>query len=547
MKKDWFNELFLKGYNAYYWITGLGFFTYIWTIFFGFTYFDDKTLILDNLYFLKNLGNIPTAFTTEVFHVLHASAAYYRPLLTISYMIDAQFSGNSGFFYHFTDIIIHLIASCLVYLFLTKLKIRKELAFLFSAIFAVHPVLSQGVVWLPGRNDSLLAVFVLSSFIFFIRFLDSQKTKDLVWHLAFFALAIFTKESAVLLPPMIVLYLILFVKTPIRSIKLNYVLTWIGIYFVWFILRAIALTNPIHYGVLDVSKSLIRDLPAIALHFGKAMFPVNLSVLPILQDSNFIYGYVSIALVLILLAFSKGRNNKMVLFGIAWFLVFLVPSFVRPDPNYVADFLEHRIYLPIIGIFLILSEIEFIKKLDFLNKKIVFVLSTIIVIFTALNFIHTAKFRDKLVFWQNAVIDAPHHPLAHKNLGAMYYLHKNFDQAEKQYKLALELNPQEVMTHNNLGLIYMERKDYVKAEDEYKKELEINPLYDNAFFNYGILLYATGRADDAEKFWLKTLQINPDYIDAMKNLLILYSAKKDTEHAQYYYNQLQARGIQLNY
>ncbi len=547
MKKNWFEKLFLEKYNPYYWIIGLGLVIYIWTVFFGFTYFDDKTLILDNLYFLKNLGNIPTAFTTEVFRVLHASAAYYRPLLTISYMIDAQFSGANPFFYHLTDVIIHLIASSLVFVFLQKLKMRKELAFLFSAIFAIHPVLSQGVVWLPGRNDSLLALFVLASFIFFIRFLETQKPKDVVWHLVFFALAIFTKEGAVLLPPMIVLYLILFVKSGFRSLKLNYTLSWIGIYIVWFFLRSIALANPIHYAILDVAKSLIKDLPAIALHFGKALFPVNLSVLPILQDSNPIYGYVLILLVAVLLALSKGRNNKIVLFGLAWFLIFLIPSFVRPDPNYVADFLEHRIYLPIIGIFLILSEIQFIKKLDFQNKKIVSLLGLIILVFMVLNFFHTAKFRDKLVFWQNAVIDAPHHPLAHKNLGAMYYLDKNLDSAEKEYKIALELNPNEVMTHNNLGLIYMERKDYAKAEEEYKKELEINPQYDNAYFNYGLLLYTTGRADDAEKFWLKTLEINPDYIDAMKNLLILYSAKKDTEHAQYYYNQLQARGIQLNY
>lgn len=170
-----FSKIFLEGKRPYLWILGLGFFVYVRSLSFGFTYFDDNVLILDNLFFLKDINNFFKAFTIEVFHVLHSSAAYYRPLLTISYMFDALISGNNPFFYHLTNVLIHLSTSIFVFIFLNKLKIKRELSFLWAVVFAIHPVLVQAVAWLPGRNDSLLAFFVLPSFIFLISFFEKEK------------------------------------------------------------------------------------------------------------------------------------------------------------------------------------------------------------------------------------------------------------------------------------------------------------------------------------------------------------------------------------
>jgi hypothetical protein len=188
-----FSKIFLEGKRPYLWILGLGFFVYVRSLPFGFTYFDDNVLILDNLFFLKDINNFFKAFTFDVFFVLHSFAAYYRPLLTISYMFDALISGNNPFFYHLTNVLIHLPTSIFVFIFLNKLKIKRELSFLWAVVFAIHPVLVQAVVWLPGRNDSLLAFFVLPSFIFLISFFEKRKSYYLWLYLLFFALALFTK------------------------------------------------------------------------------------------------------------------------------------------------------------------------------------------------------------------------------------------------------------------------------------------------------------------------------------------------------------------
>lgn len=82
----------------YFLIFFLGFTFYLPSLFFDFSYFDDNVLVLDNLYFLKNLGNFFKAFQIEVFHIHNFSAAYYRPILTLSFMFDALISGKSPFF-----------------------------------------------------------------------------------------------------------------------------------------------------------------------------------------------------------------------------------------------------------------------------------------------------------------------------------------------------------------------------------------------------------------------------------------------------------------
>jgi len=80
-------------------------------------------------------------------------------------------------------------------------KIPKNKAFFLSLFFALHPVLTQAVAWVPGRNDSLATIFIFSALIFFQRFLSKEKLMDLIFLSLFFLLALFTKESSILLPP----------------------------------------------------------------------------------------------------------------------------------------------------------------------------------------------------------------------------------------------------------------------------------------------------------------------------------------------------------
>jgi tetratricopeptide (TPR) repeat protein len=542
-----FAKIFLDGKRPYFWMIFLSFIVYARTLFFGFTYFDDNVLILDNLFFLRNLSNIPKAFTLEVFHIIHSSAFYYRPILTISYMIDAFFSGENPFFYHLSSLLIHLAMCVSIFVFLSKLKIKKEVAFLFSLIFAVHPVLNQAVIWLPGRNDSLLALFVTVSFICLIEFLTTKKNLYFWLHFLFFALSLFTKESSILFPILILFYGFFIFENKKVFVKILPVLFfgWGIIAFVWFYLRSIALSNNLFaYSVLGSIKSIFGNLSAVILYLGKIILPFNLSVLPTLQDSSLIYGFISLGLILVSFIFSKNKNYRLVIFGILWFLIFLLPSFINPYA-YLPYFLEHRVYLPLIGLFLLFSEFSFFKNFNLQKTFNQFLLLFFIVFLSFLTILNSSKFANRISFWESAVKTSPSHPLAHKNLGAMYYLDGRFDEAKKEFLKAIEINFEEPMIHNNLGLIYMREGDYKKAQEEFELELKINPNYDNALFNLGLLFWNQNQKEKASEMWLKTIAVNPDYKDALKGLAIYYSEIKDKEKADYYFYQAQLRGVKF--
>lgn len=542
---DWIERNVFAGKKPYIIIVAVGCLLYFQALFFDFSYLDDNTLILDNGYFLSNWGNIFQAFRTDVFHLFNHSAFYYRPLLTISFLADYQLGGTAPFMYHFTNIGLHLIAVCLIFSFFLRLGYRQDLAFLSAIIFLVHPVLTQAVTWIPGRNDSLLAIFFLAFFILFLKYLETAKARYLWGGGAFFAAALFTKETALFSLPIVAFYLY-FIRKEKNKLTWRYFFgIFIGITGLWFLFRHLALQSSIAMTWPDMFKSVFFNLPALVQLIGKVFFPFNLTVLPIIQDTTFIYGIVAIFLLAGMIFFTKVKRWNFMLFGLGWFLIFLLPAFIRPNPSLVADFIEHRLYVPLIGFLILLMETGVAGRFDY-RKRTAWILAGIVIgVFCSITILHSRNFTDRLAFWKNAAQNSPHYPLARRNLGAMYYLDGNLDAAEKEFIKALELNSQEEMCHNNLGLIYMQRGEGEKSEAEFKKELEINPYYDAAHANLGLLYYQLNRKAEAETFWQKTLEINPTYGDAWRNLAILNYEKKNFAQATKFAKEAYARGAQL--
>lgn len=513
---NFIDKIFKENWIPYVTMAVFGFVLYFQAFFFDFSYLDDNNLILNNQYFLANLSNIFQSFFIDVFHLFNHSAFYYRPLLTISLILDYQIGGVFPFMYHFTNIALHILATCLLFSFLKKLDYRKDLAFLFSVIFLIHPALTQAVAWIPGRNDSLLAVFALATCIFFIKYLKEEKTSSLVWGLIFFGLALFTKESGVLILPIMIFcsYFIFREKNKEKKLSFNkfyFFIGSIGLIGVWAISRYFVLRDSVPITLVEMIKSIYFNFPAVIQFVGKIFLPFNLSVLPIMQDTSFVYGIIAIILLIFLIFLTKTKRWNFILLGFLWFFSFLLPSFIRPNSALVADFIEHRLYVPIIGIFIVLLETDLVKNINLKKKSVLIMIGSLIFLFSIITLVHSRSFVDRMAFWKNAAENSPHYPLAHRNLGAMEYLDGDMVNAEQEFKTALELNPNEEMAHNNLGLIYANENKLTEAEAEYKKELEINPYYDNAYYNLGLLYWQEKRSDEAISSWKKTLEINPNF------------------------------------
>ena len=530
--------------HPYFCVVLSGALLYLRCLSFDFSYLDDQALVLGNQAFLSRFSNIIPAFRTDVFSMLHAGAAYYRPLLTVSFILDAQWGGVAPAAYHLTNLLIHLAVSCLVYRFLTALEYREGVALFFALVFTVHPALTQVVACIACRNDSLLTFFALAAFISLEKFLRTGSARAGAGHLLCFILALFSKETAVAIIPMALVFLAGLSRERLFSRKTGLLgLGWSASLAVWLWLRHAALVNPIKTTVGDMALSAWRSLPALVPFAGKIVLPFNLAVLPVLPDASFLYGSVAFAVLAWAMLVSRGQSWPRVAFGLAWFLLFLLPSFVRPDPAAIVDLGEHRLYLPMIGAIVLLCELDWVRARAAAPRAAPYAAGLGLALLAALAWRHSGDFKDRLHFWRSAAATSPHSPLAHRNLGAMYYLDGRPDLAEPEYLRALELNAREPMAHNNLGLIYMQRGKLQAAEREYRQELAVNPDYDNAFFNFGLLCYAQGRFSEAEDLWKRTLQSNPDYIDAYRDLALLYYQRKDFTQARAYAELLQKRGV----
>ena len=59
--------------------------------------------------------------------------------------------------------------------------------------------------------------------------------------------------------------------------------------------------------------------------------------------------------------------------------------------------------------------------------------------FMFINVDYSDRFANRMVFWKSAVQSSPQSALAHRNLGAMYYLDNDFNKAETEFKKALKI------------------------------------------------------------------------------------------------------------
>lgn len=345
------------------------FIIYVPTLFYGVVYLDDTVLVLRDYEFNQSF-NVVQAFKEDIYRKPFTERVFYRPILRLSFMWDAQLGENMVLFMsRLTNIALHILAVCFLFVFLLKMKIRRDLALFWSLLVAIHPIAVSGVALIASRNDTLLATIILLAMSQFIDFVNTQKIEFLIWHIVFVFLALCTKETAVVLPAVALIYLILF--EDIKSIHINskkYMLLgvlWIMVGFIWLKMRSLALGHSIASGEFKIFNSIYENFSAIVPNIGKIFLPFDLSTFPVLEDMSFLYGLTAISLLGIWFVVAKNKNHRLIVFGLIWFFAFMLLALIKKEGG-IVEFSEHRIYLPMLGFIFVLQglgQIEKIKKL----------------------------------------------------------------------------------------------------------------------------------------------------------------------------------------
>jgi protein O-mannosyl-transferase len=188
---------------------------------------DNKVLLLDPRIREATPQNIALIFQ-HTYWWPTGEAGLYRPFTTLSYLFNYAILGEadqlSG--YHAINLILHLGNVLLAYALALRLLRRFWPSVFIAAVWAVHPASTESVTNIVGRADLLAAMAVLAGFLMYLKSREASGWARGAWLAGLAAITtigVFSKESAVAILPIILLYEIVWWKERPRDRGL-----WLG-------------------------------------------------------------------------------------------------------------------------------------------------------------------------------------------------------------------------------------------------------------------------------------------------------------------------------
>lgn len=332
-------------------------------------HFDDDAQISEN-HTIKHVTveNIITQLRTS------------RPVVQLSLMLNYWISGLNVVSWHVFNICVHIINSLLVYLLVLKtltapvLKKRYDqrarvMALFAALLFALHPIQTESVTYIISRSELLATLFYLTTFLLFIQSVETGKFIYIVTACFTSLCAMGSKQWAITLPAMILLYDYLFLSQgSLRKVVSRwkaYLLVTLPVSHIFYFTDVIGSSAGAGHGVFVQSSTTGLNAKTYLLTSLNVLWTyVRLLIVPINQNLDYDYRisktlfefptFISLLghslVVGILFWVYKKKGWLLIPFGVAWFYVTVSP--VQSIVPIVDVIFEHRMYLPSIGLFL---------------------------------------------------------------------------------------------------------------------------------------------------------------------------------------------------
>ncbi|MHB8743876.1 MAG: hypothetical protein ACYC9L_12200 [Sulfuricaulis sp.] len=425
-----------------------------------------------------------------------------RPLSMLSFALNYYFTGDHPFFFKLTNLLIHLLNGCCVFV-LTRLLLRANDGSVYgnarlhwaslavAALWLLHPLNLTSVLYIVQRMNSLAALFTFCALVVYCwaRFRLIKGRPAIAYLLTgvgvFGVLALLCKENGVLLPLYMLVIEITFFRfrtaNPgsrlflITAFLLTVVLpglavmttlllrpqlilngyelrdfTWIERLLtearvLWYYLRLLVLPNPAELGLYHDDFALSHDL----LHPFSTLFAVG-------------------GLVLLLGAgIASLRRQPVLAFGILWFLAgHLLESTLIP----LELVYEHRNYLPGYGILFTLIYYLTQPHLYPATRRIrALGIVLLLGLFTTITALRADQWRNLI---KQSVIEAAHHPLSSRanfDVGEAYHALMKagpsadyYREAVRHFETAVSTSQDDIASHVALIIVSFEARQPIR-------------------------------------------------------------------------------------
>ncbi len=191
---------------------------------------DDSIVITDNVFVKKGFEGIKDILTNDTFTGFFRTkkdlveGGRYRPFSLVTFAIEQELLGMNPFISHLINLLFYALSAILFYLVLQRLfskqknPIYLKVAFLSVFLWTIHPIHTEVVANIKGRDEILALFFSLLTWLFSLYFLEKNKIRYLVYSFLLFFLALLSKEISVSFLFIIPLSIYFFISKKISEI-----------------------------------------------------------------------------------------------------------------------------------------------------------------------------------------------------------------------------------------------------------------------------------------------------------------------------------------
>jgi protein O-mannosyl-transferase len=528
---------------------------YVRAVRYGFVVFDDPKYVSENLHVPGGLSvrGIRWAFST--FHDCN-----WIPLTWISLMLDATFHGCRASGYHATNILLHVANVLLAFVFFTWATGRTLRSAFIAALFAVHPLHVESVVWIAERKDVLSMLFGLLSLCAYARYALRRRTTWLVLAFVFFVCSLASKQTLVTLP--FVFLLLDFwplgrcargphpARGDARPHEQRLGLTPLLVEKIPFLVVsaafcAVALMaqswghSARSFAEMPLSIRVLNAILAFSLYLQRAVFPFGLAIFYPHPGSALRLTDVALAFAVLAaitaFAIANVRRWPFLPVGWLWFLGALVPmsGLIQVGLQQLAD---RYAYFPYLGLYVALAWlVPAIASGPVARRRVLPTIACgLVAVYAGTAFVQVGYWSDGITLMTHSLAVTGDNPFGRSVLGDALLAESRVDDALVQYQRSIELSPSDPLGHAHLGRVLQCLKRFDAAADQYRVALELDDGNADAHAGLGLSLYSQQQHVAARREFDRALEIDENNFRAYGGLALLCRTLGDFERSNDY-------------
>jgi len=501
---------------------------YLNTFLNGFVY-DDDTQVLNNPYIL-NFGHLRAIFTTTVWSYVGKQGLtnYYRPMMTVGYLICHELFGMLAYGYHLMNVLLYAGVTLLLFAVTERMFKRRSLAFVAAALFALEPVHTESVAWIAGVTELELTVFFLLAFYFFLRLpkgAGGLSDAAMLGMMASFLLALLSKEQAATFPALATFY-----EHACREDRRDtawsgklarYGPLWLltAAYLVFRVSVLGGLAPVIQLPHLTWRVAFLSGLALVAQYTGKLFWPARLCAFYVFHASSRLadpsviagIGVLGAGLALFIVFWNRDRRIS---FALVWFIATLAPVL---NARWMAAnvFAERYLDLPSVGFCWLMAWAGILgwdaagAKSRRLRPMVAAAACLIAIAAAARIVIRNRDWRNDISLYTKTLAQSPDAYQILNNLGTVYWRQDRIEDARRCWERALQLRPTQSIFLNNLGLYYTRKNNYTEAESYLRRAMLLKPDYTDPHLNLGSVLRKERKWNESELQLKAAIALSP--------------------------------------